>query len=393
MPGRDFLQVPGPTNIPGRVLRAMDRPAVDHRGPEFIALTHRVLPKLREVFRTERGAPVIFMGSGTAGLEAALVNTLSPGDRVLAFGIGHFSHLFARIATRLGCEVELAELPWGSVIPPDLVYDRLSADREPRYKAVLAIHNETSTGVTCDIPAIREAMDRAGHPALLLVDTISGLGSIDFRFDEWGVDVAVAASQKGLLLPPGLAILAVSDRALRAGESARLPRHFFDWAPVIEFNRKGFFPFTPATLLLFGLDEALDLLQEEGLEQVYARHALLGEGVRRAVEAWSLPLVAQERATASDVVTGIRLPEGHDAARVPELSAERYGLSLGIGIGPLQGKAFRIGHLGSLNELEVLAVLGGVEMTLDTLGVPLPLGEGVTACQRWFLSRSAPVAG
>ena len=385
MPGRKFLQVPGPTNIPDRVQRSMNRPVIDHRGPEFVELTRSILPKLQRVFRTDSGIPVIFPASGTGGLEASLVNVLSPGDRVLAFDIGHFSNVYARMARRLGCDVEVVELPWGSSIPAERVQTLLAEDRDHRFKAVLATHNETSTGVTCDIGAVRAAMDRAGHPALLLVDTVSGLGSIDFRFDEWRVDVATAGSQKGLLLPPGLAILCVSGKAVAAGSSAQLPRYYFDWAPVIEMNRKGWFPFTPATLLMIGLNEALDMLHEEGLENVFGRHERLAEGIRRAVETWGLPLLARIREEASHVVTAICLEDGFDADRVIDLAESQYGLSLGIGIGPLQGRVFRIGHLGWLNELEVLGTLAGVEMTLASLGVPIDLGSGVAACQRYFV--------
>ena len=385
MAGRDFLQIPGPTNIPERILRAMDRSMIDHRGPAFATLLKGLLPRLRPVFGSEGGTAVLFPGTGTAGLEAALVNTLSPGDRVLVPVIGQFSQNYARMAERLGLEVERMELPWGSAIPEAQIHERLAADRGRRIRAVLAIHNETSTGVMTDIAAVRRALEQARHPALLVVDTISGLGSLDFRFDEWGVDVAVAGSQKGLLLPPGLAVLCVSEKALRASEQARLPRYYFDWAAVIELNRKGYFPYTPATQLIFGLDEALKMLDEEGLPSVIARHALLAQGVRSAVAAWKLSLVAERPEAASNSVTAVRLPEGQDADRLIALAGAQFHLALGAGLGPLQGRVFRIGHLGALNALEVLAVLGGLEMALRTLGCSVDLGRGVAAAQSWFL--------
>ena len=386
MAGRDFVQIPGPTNLPERVLRAMDRAMIDHRGPRFGEMLKEILPRLTPIFGTHKGTPVIFSGTGTAGMEAALVNTLSPGDRVLVFVIGQFSLAYARMAERLGLRVERVDLPWGSDIGERIVEERLRADDRHAIRAVLAIHNETSTGVTVDIAAVRRGMERAAHPALLVVDTISGLGSMDFKLDEWGVDVAIAGSQKGLMLPPGLAVVCVSDKALRAGETARLPRSYFDWAAIIEQNRKGYFPYTPSTQLLFGLAESLAMLHEEGLPQVYARHARLAEGVRRAVAAWNLPLVALEPESASNSVTAIRLPEGADADRVITAAGARFHIALGAGLGPLQGHVFRIGHLGALNAVEVLAVLGGVEMALSVQGLPIELGKGVAAAQQWFLS-------
>jgi len=386
MAGRDFLQIPGPTNIPERVLRAMDRTMIDHRGASFRNLLLGLMPRLKALFGTEPGTPVLFAGTGTAGLEAALVNTLSPGDRVLVYVIGYFSQVYARMAERMGLDVQRVELPWGEGISGDDLESRLRNDKEQRIKAVLAIHNETSTGVKTDIPAVRGAMDRARHPALLIVDSISGLGCLDLRFDEWGVDVAIAGSQKGLMLPPGLALLCVSDKALKAGQSAKLPRYYFDWSAMIEQNRKGLFPYTPATSLLFGLDEGLNLLFEEGLDRVFARHARLAEGLRRAVRAWNLPLVAKRPELASDTVSAIRAPDGLDADKVIDLAASRFHVALGGGLGPLQGRAFRIGHLGALNAVEVLAIAGAVEMVLGSLKVPIDLGRGVAAAQSWFLS-------
>jgi len=389
MPGRHFLQIPGPSNVPPRVLKAMDRPVINHRGLEFAEIAKALLDKLKAVFKTEAGTPLIFPSSGTGAWESSLVNTLSPGDRVLAFLIGEFSAGFARVARGLGLEVELVELEWGATIPPDLVHDKLAADTGQTIRAVLTIHNETSTGVSPDIGALREAMDRAGHPALLLVDTVSGLGSLDFRFDEWGVDVAVTCSQKGLLLPPGLGILCASEKALRAREKATSPRNYFDWGPMIAKNAEGYFPYTPATNLLHGLAEAIDMLSEEGLEHVFARHARMAEGVRRAVAAWGLEVLAQPEAR-SNVLTTVKLPEGIDGDALLVESETHWDLSLGNGLGPLKGRVFRIGHLGDINDLEVLATLAGTELALRRTGVKVDFGAGVAACQEWFYANPLP---
>ncbi|MEE8435779.1 MAG: aminotransferase class V-fold PLP-dependent enzyme [bacterium] len=389
MPGRHFLQIPGPSNVPLRVLKAMDRPVINHRGLEFAEITKALLDKLKAVFKTEAGTPLIFPSSGTGAWESSLVNTLSPGDRVLAFVIGEFSAGFARVARGQGLEVEAVELEWGATIPPEVVHDKLAADTGHEIQAVLTIHNETSTGVSPDIGAIREAMDRAGHPALLLVDTVSGLGSLDFRFDEWRVDVAVTCSQKGLLLPPGLGILCVSGKALRARERATSPRNYFDWGPMIAKNAEGYFPYTPATNLLHGLGEAIDMLSEEGLEHVFARHARMAEGVRRAVAAWGLEVLAQPGAR-SNVLTTVKLPEGIDGDALLVESETRWELSLGNGLGPLKGRVFRIGHLGDINDLEVLATLAGTELALRRMGVQLDFGAGVAACQQWFHDNPLP---
>ncbi len=385
MPGRHFLQIPGPSNIPARVLKAMDRPVINHRGETFAALSKGIFPKLKQVFRTTRGTPIVFPSSGTGAWEASLVNTLSPGDAVLAFVIGHFSKEYAQTAEDLGYRVDRVELPWGSGIPAQRVNEELSKDGSHRYKAVLAIHNETSTGVMTDLKAIREAMDRAAHPALLLVDSVSGLGSIDLRFDEWGLDVLVTCSQKGLLLPPGLGLLCVSPKALQAYEKSNTPRHYFDWGAMMEKNPSGFFPYTPASQLLFGLDEALDMLLEEGLDYVFARHERYAEGVRRAVKAWGLKILAEKPEEASNVLATVMLPDGIDSNALIEHTEREIDLALGNGLGPLDGRAFRIGHLGDLNELEVLATLAGVEMGLRAMGLEVPLGSGVAACQQWFL--------
>ena len=387
MTGRHFLQIPGPTNVPERVLRAMDRPVPDHRGPEMPALVGEIVEGLRRVFGTRDGEIALFPGSGTGAWEAALVNTLSPGDRLLACNIGHFSHLWADVARGVGLEVDELDLTWGRGVPADLIGERLARDTGQRYKAVQVVHNETSTGVTSDVAAVRRALDAAGHPALLLVDTVSSLGSIDFRFDEWGVDVALTGTQKGLMLPPGTGILCVGPRALAASERATLGRYFFDWRPVIEQMRAGYFAYMPATLLLFGMREALRMLQEEGLDNFYARHASLAEGVRRAVRAWELPILCRRPAEYSHTLTAVVMPEGADAGRVLRVASERLNLSLGVGLGRLKGRVFRIGHLGALNELEVLATLAGVELALRGAGVPTPLGAGVAACQERFAER------
>jgi alanine-glyoxylate transaminase / serine-glyoxylate transaminase / serine-pyruvate transaminase len=393
MSGRHFLQIPGPSNVPQRVLQAMSRPPINHRGIEFAALTKGLFPKLRKVFKTQRGAIIIFPSSGTGAWESSLVNTLSPGDRVLAFSIGEFSRGYARCAENQGYKVDLVELDWGATIPPEQVREKLAADKAHAYKAVLVIHNETATGVTTDVGAIREAMDRTGHPALLLVDTVSGLGCADFRFDEWKVDVAVTGSQKGLLLPPGLGILCVSEKALKARESAKTPRHYFDWGPMLALQPKGFFPFTPVTNLLYALEEATEMLLEEGLEHIFARHARMAEGVRRAVGAWGLRVLAATPQCASNIITTVRLPDGVDGNKLLELSETEFDLSLGAGLGPISGKAFRIGHLGEMNDLEVLATLAGCEMVMARVGVPVNFGTGVAACQRWFVENPLPARG
>lgn len=391
--GRHFLQIPGPTNIPDRVLRAMDRPVPDHRGPEMPPLVGEVVSGLKEIFQTTTGEIALFPASGTGGSEASIVNTLNPGDRILAFNIGQFSHQFAECARGFGMTVDEVELPWGTGVPADLVHERLRGDHQRAYAAVLLVHNETSTGVTSDVRAVREALDAAGHPALLLVDTVSSLASIDFRFDEWNVDVALCGTQKGLMLPPGMAVLCAGPRAIERSAKVRSPRFFFDWRPVLEEMRQGFFPFTPATLMLFGLREAVQMLREEGLPSVFARHARLAEGVRRAVQAWGLQILCQNPREYSNTLTAVVMPDGMNADTVRRTAEHRFDLSLGAGLGRLRGKVFRIGHLGALNELEVLATLAGVEMALALAGVRVTLGAGVAAAQRFFTDQiPAPAA-
>jgi alanine-glyoxylate transaminase/serine-glyoxylate transaminase/serine-pyruvate transaminase len=367
--GRHFLQIPGPTNVPDRVLRAIDHPTIDHRGPDFAGLTREILAGLQQVFRTA-GPVVIYPASGTGAWEAALVNTLSPGDRILMFETGHFASLWRGLAERLGLIPEFLEGDWRSGADPGRIEEVLKADRDHGIKAVCVVHNETSTGVASQIAAVRKAIDNAGHPALFMVDTISSLGSIDYRHDEWGVDVTVAGSQKGLMLPPGLSFNAVSEKALSASETAGLPRSYWDWRPIIQANEKGFFPYTPATNLLYGLREALGMLFEEGLDNVFARHARHAAATRQAVEAWGLEVLAVNPAEYSGSLTAVLMPEGHDADVFRSLVLERFDMSLGTGLGKLAGKVFRIGHLGDFNDLTLAGTLSGVEMGLDLAAVP-----------------------
>jgi len=367
--GRHFLQIPGPTNVPDRVLRAIDAPTIDHRGPEFAVLGKAVFAGMQKIFKTD-GAVVIYPASGTGAWEAALVNTLSPGDHVLMAETGHFASLWKKLAERLGLVVEFLPGDWRHGVSPDAVEARLTADREHAIKAVCVVHNETSTGVTSSIPDVRAAIDRARHPALYLVDTISSLASIDYRHDEWRVDVTVAGSQKGLMLPPGLSFNAVSATALAAAKTARLPRSYWDWSEMIAVNPSGYFPYTPATNLLYGLAAALDMLFAEGLDQVFARHDRLAEATRRAVNAWGLEILCADPALYSSTLTGVMMPEGHDADAFRKVVLERFDMSLGQGLGKVAGKIFRIGHLGHFNELMLCGTLAGVEMGLAAAGVP-----------------------
>lgn len=373
--GRHFLQIPGPTNVPDRVLRAMAAPTIDHRGPEFARLFREIRPDLQAVFGTE-GPVVIFPSSGTGAWEAALVNTLSPGDGVLAAETGHFALLWAQLAGRLGLRPEVMPGDWRHGADPDAIGRRLAADTGHAIKAVLVVHNETSTGVTSRVPDIRAAMDRTGHPALLIVDTISSLGSMPYRHDEWGVDVTVGCSQKGLMLPPGLGFNAISPRAL-AGRAA-MPRSYWDWDPILSANEQGFFPYTPPTNLLYGLREALTMLHEEGLAAVWDRHARHAEATRRAIGGWGLDVQCADPREYSASVTAVVLPPGHDADKVRQTILDRFDMSLGTGLGQLAGRVFRIGHLGHFNDLSLAGTLCGVEMGLELAGVPVER-NGVTA--------------
>lgn len=370
--GRHFLQIPGPTNVPDRVLRAIDSPTTDHRGPQFAELGKSVLAGMKRVFKTTQAEVVIYPASGTGAWEAALVNTLSAGDRVLMSETGHFAMLWRKMAARLGVEVELMPGDWRHGADPEAIEKRLRADAGKRIRAVCVVHNETSTGVTSRIGEVRRAIDAAGHPALYMVDTISSLASIDYRHDEWNVDVTVAGSQKGLMLPPGLSFNCISPKALEASKSAGLPRSYWAWDEMVANGKGGYFPYTPATNLLFGLREALAmLLDEEGLEAVFARHQRHAEATRRAVHAWGLEVLALDPREYSASLTAVLLPAGHDADRVRTLILEAFDMSLGTGLGKLAGKVFRIGHLGDFNDLMLAGTLAGVEMGLTLAGVPV----------------------
>jgi alanine-glyoxylate transaminase / serine-glyoxylate transaminase / serine-pyruvate transaminase len=375
--GRHFLQIPGPTNVPDRVLRAMARPVIDHRGPEFAELGMEVLEGIRPIFQT-RGPVVMYPSSGTGAWEAAIVNTLSPGDSVLMFETGYFSQLWRQIAERLGLQVEYVPGNWRRGAVAAEAEARLGADERHTLKTVMVVHNETSTGATSNIAEIRRAMNEARHPALLMVDVISSLGSIDYRHDEWAVDVTVAGSQKGLMVPPGLSFNAISEKALAANRSAKLPRSYWDWQEMLKPNRTGFFPYTPATNLIYGLREALQMLQEEGLPNVFRRHERHGEATRAAVRAWGLETVCEEPREYSNSLTAVFLPPGHDADRLRKVILENFDMSLGAGLGKLAGRAFRIGHLGSFNDLMLAGTLSGIEMGLRLADVPHKEG-GVTA--------------
>jgi len=382
--GRHFLQIPGPTNVPDRVLRAIDRPTIDHRGPEFAQLGLEVLDGLRHVFRTD-GPVVVYPSSGTGAWEAALVNTLSPGDRVLAFETGHFATLWRAMAERLGLEVVWVAGDWRHGADPERAEAILREDAA--IAAVMVVHNETSTGVTSRVPEIRDAIDAAGHDALLLVDTISSLGSIDYRHDEWGVDVTVGGSQKGLMLPPGLGFNALSDKALAAARQARLPKSYFGWEEMLSANKEGFFPYTPATNLLYGLAEAIDMLHEEGLARVFARHDRHAEAVRRAVRAWGLEVLCRDAKYYSSSLTAVLMPAGHNADALRNAALESFDVSLGTGLSKVAGKVFRIGHLGDTNDLTIIATLAGVEMALALANVPHK-AAGVAAAMAYFTEKA-----
>ncbi|MEF3365824.1 aminotransferase class V-fold PLP-dependent enzyme [Methylocystis sp. 9N] len=381
IPGKNFLFVPGPTNLPDRVVRAMAVPSEDHRSPIFPDLVKPLFPALKKVFKTETGAAFIFPASGTGGWEAAITNTLSPGDKVIAQRFGQFSHLWIDLCQRIGLDVIKQEREWGTGNDPELIEETLKADKNHEIKAVLATHNETATGVTSDIAAVRKAIDAAKHPALLFVDGVSSVGSLPFEMDAWGVDVIVSGSQKGFMLPAGLALLGVSEKALKAGETAQMRRAYFEFKDMLNANKQGYFPYTPALPLLYGLKESLSILFEEGLDQVYKRHHHLAEGVRAAVAAWGLKPCAKEPKWNSDTVTAIVVPEGFDAAKVIEIAYKRYNLALGAGLSEVAGKVFRIGHLGDLNELMVLGAVAGAEMAMLDVGIPVTAGSGVAAAQ------------
>jgi alanine-glyoxylate transaminase / serine-glyoxylate transaminase / serine-pyruvate transaminase len=383
--GRHFLQIPGPTNVPDRVLRAVAQPTIDHRSDEFAALTREVLAGLQAVFKTS-GPVVIFPSSATGAWEAAFVNTMSPGDKVLSFEIGQFACLWSELARRLGLDVEAVASDWTRGVDPAAVEAALAADRDHRIKAVLVVHNETSTGATSRLAEIRRAIDRAQHPAMFFVDAVSSLASIDLRQDEWGIDVTVAGSQKGLMLPPGMSFNAIGPKALAASERARLTKSYWSWAPMIAANASGFFTYTPSTNLLFGLRESLRMLQEEGLDQVFARHRRLADAARAAVRGWGLEILCRCAEEQSPVVTTVMMPEGFDADRFRRVAVDRLNLSLGAGLGRLAGKAFRIGHLGDFNELMLMGTLCGVEMGLSLAGVPFRKG-GVNAAMEQLNAR------
>jgi alanine-glyoxylate transaminase/serine-glyoxylate transaminase/serine-pyruvate transaminase len=387
--GRHFLQIPGPTNVPERVLRAIDSATIDHRGPEFQRLGQEVLAGLKDVFRT-KSPVIIFPASGTGAWEAALVNTLSPGNRVLMYETGHFATLWQSMAKRLGLEAEFIASDWRHGADAAAIEARLREDRAHEVKAVCVVHNETSTGVTSRIADVRKAIDRASHPALFMVDTISSLGSIDYRHDEWGVDVTVAGSQKGLMLPPGLSFNAVSDKALSASKSAKLPRSYWSWEEMLGPNRTGFFPYTPATNLLYGLRVALKMLiEEEGLDNVFKRHDRHAEATRRAVRAWGLEILCANPAEYSSALTAVLMPDGYNEAEFRKVVLDRFNMSLGSGLGKIAGKVFRIGHLGDFNDLTLMGTLCGVEMGLGLAGVPHAKG-GADAAMAYLCGESRP---
>ena len=372
-PGKHFLQIPGPTNVPDRILRAMDYPTIDHRGSDFAELGLRVLERIKLIFKTSESV-IIFPSSGTGAWEAAMVNTLSAGDKILMFETGYFSTLWYDIAHKFKLEIDFVKGDWRSGVDPNIVESKLKEDTEKKIKAVCAVHNETSTGVTSRIGEIRKAMDNADHPALLFVDTISSLGSIDYRHEEWKVDVTVGGSQKGLLLPPGLSFNAISSKALDAYKNSDLPKSYWDWEPMIENNKKGYFPYTPATNLLYGLDEAINILTEEGLENVFNRHKRFAEATRIAVNAWGLEILCKNPDEYSSSLTAVLVPEGHDADSLRKIILDDFNMSLGTGLAKVAGKVFRIGHLGDFNELMLAGTLSGVEMGLMKSKIPFNKG-------------------
>jgi len=388
--GRHFLQIPGPTNVPDRILRAIDNATIDHRGPEFQKLGQDVLAGIKTIFQT-RHPVVIYPSSGTGAWEAALVNTLSPGDRVLMYETGQFATLWQNIVKRLGLTAEFIAGDWRHGADAAAIEARLAEDKNHAIKAVCVVHNETSTGAFSNIPAVRKALDRAKHPALLLVDAVSSLGSLDYRHDEWGADVTVSGSQKGLMLPPGLSFNALSDKALAATKTAKMPRSYWSWEEMLGPNKNGFFPFTPATNLLYGLREAIAMLQEEGLDQVFARHERHAEATRRAVRAWGLEILCLDPAQYSSALTAVLMPAGHDEAAFRKVVLDHFNMSLGSGLGKITGKVFRIGHLGDFNDLTLMGTLAGVEMGLELAGVPHKKG-GVAAAMDYLTASATGAA-
>jgi alanine-glyoxylate transaminase/serine-glyoxylate transaminase/serine-pyruvate transaminase len=389
MSGRNFLFVPGPTNVPDRILRAMHRAQDDHRNATYPAFVKGLLADLPKVFGSTKGQGFILPSSGTGAWETALVNSMSPGDKVVAVRNGQFGALFIDMAQRHGLNVDLIEAEWGMPAPVNVIAEKLAADKAHEIKGVLVVHNETSTGVTSDVAGVRKALDAAKHPALLLVDGVSSIGSLDYGHDEWGVDFSIAGSQKGFMMPAGLGLLCVSPKGLASVDKAKCSRVFFDLRDHMKQNPDGWFPYTPAGAHLHGLREALDMLLEEGMANVAKRHHRLGEGVRRAVKAWNLCLCAKDPATYSNTVSAVVVPSGADAEEVRALAFKRYNLALGAGLGPLRGKVFRIGHLGDLNDLMLLGALGGVEMVLKDVGVDITLGSGVAAAAEWYRSTAS----
>ena len=393
MPGRNFLFVPGPTNVPERILRAMNRAMEDHRSSAFPELATGLFRDLRKVFKTTMGQAFIFPATGTGGWEAALVNTLSPGDRVLAPRYGQFSHLWIDLAQRHGLRVDIIDVDWGEGAPSDRIGEILAQDTQHEIKGILIVHNETATGVTSDVAAVRSAIDAAQHPALLYVDGVSSIGSIDFRMDDWKVDLAITGSQKGLMLPAGLGLVCASPKALAARERAKCPRVFFDFGDMIKANATGYFPYTPSIPMLYGLRESLDIMAEQGLDNIFARHHRLAEGVRAAVRAWGggLKLCAKAPKWYSDTVSAIMVPEGTNGADVIDVAFRRYNLALGAGLARMAGKLFRIGHLGDLNELMLLGAIAGAEMAMRDVGIQVTPGVGVAAAAEHYRSTAAPL--
>ncbi|MCB5411381.1 aminotransferase class V-fold PLP-dependent enzyme [Pseudogemmobacter faecipullorum] len=393
MQGTRGLFVPGPTNVPEAIRKALDVPMEDHRSPDVPGLVLPLFQDLKKVFRTETGQVFLFPATGTGGWEASITNTLSPGDKVLAPRFGQFSLLWVDLCQRMGLDVEVLECDWGTGVPLDAVAARLEADKKHEIKAILACHNETATGVTSDIGGLRRVMDAADHPAMLYVDGISSIGSLEFHMEDWGVDLAVAGSQKGFMMPAGLALIGVSQKALEASKTAGLRRCYFDFKDMIATNATGYFPYTPPMHMLHGLRASLNRIEAEGLENIWARHRFLAEGVRRAISAWNMTLCAREPKWYSDTVSAIVVPEGHDARKVIARAYERYGLSLGAGLSVVAGKVFRIGHLGDLNELMLMSALGITEMAMRDSGLPVEAGAGVAAAgEFWRQSNSRSMA-